>query len=393
VGPGAGCAGYSVYNLGRTTTHEVGHYLGLEHIWGDGGCGVDDGITDTPTSGAEYFGCPAVGSNSCGTDDMYMNFMDYVNDACMYMFSEDQAVLMNNTANNINWGVNKCGSTPSYPTAVLPSGCNAAAIDAGIAAHVTPANGSITCGSGGTVTPVVTLQNMGSTTLTSATITYQVNGGGAVTFNWTGSLAQGATENVTLTPYTEPAGVYTFYSYTSNPNGTTDENTGNDGLTTSHQAATPQALPFMEDFEEGSFDPTNSGITVNNPDGDAFAWAQANTSANGTGSFCAYFDNFSGDNVNNPGGTLDALYTPIFNFSGVTGATLTFDVAYAQYDNTLSDDLLILVSTDCGALRCQLYPANLQRRWHDLGHFSRPNGRIHPHLHAMEQYLLGFGRL
>ena len=82
------------YNLGRTTTHEVGHWLGLRHIWGDGGCSVDDGHDDTPASNTSHFGCPPATTASCGSLDMWENFMDYTDDRCMWMFSEDQALSM-----------------------------------------------------------------------------------------------------------------------------------------------------------------------------------------------------------------------------------------------------------------------------------------------------------
>ena len=83
------------YNLGRTTTHEVGHYLLLDHIWG-GGCGQDDLVADTPDSQSEYYDCPNVGVSSCGSTDMHMNYMDYTNDACMYMFSAGQVTRSEN---------------------------------------------------------------------------------------------------------------------------------------------------------------------------------------------------------------------------------------------------------------------------------------------------------
>jgi hypothetical protein len=80
------------YNLGRTLTHEVGHWLGLRHIWGDGGCGVDDFCGDTPESDASNGGCP--NHTSCGTQDMVENYMDYTNDACMNIFTADQKARM-----------------------------------------------------------------------------------------------------------------------------------------------------------------------------------------------------------------------------------------------------------------------------------------------------------
>ena len=77
------------FNLGRTMTHEVGHYLNLRHIWGDGGCGVDDLVSDTPASDDANYGC-ALGHVSCGTTDMVQNYMDYSDDACMNLFTEGQ---------------------------------------------------------------------------------------------------------------------------------------------------------------------------------------------------------------------------------------------------------------------------------------------------------------
>ncbi|HAP63307.1 MAG TPA: zinc metalloprotease, partial [Cytophagales bacterium] len=83
------------FDKGRTTTHEIGHWLNLRHIWGDGGCSVDDFVSDTPVMGGSNGGCPSFGINSCNEGsgdepDMWMNYMDYMNDACMYMFTEGQ---------------------------------------------------------------------------------------------------------------------------------------------------------------------------------------------------------------------------------------------------------------------------------------------------------------
>lgn len=83
------------FDKGRTTTHEIGHYLNLRHIWGDGDCSVDDGVLDTPVAAESNGGCPAYPSKSCAentdyTSDMFMNYMDYTDDACMFMFSAGQ---------------------------------------------------------------------------------------------------------------------------------------------------------------------------------------------------------------------------------------------------------------------------------------------------------------
>ncbi|GAA3570949.1 zinc metalloprotease [Snuella lapsa] len=78
------------YGDGRTATHEVGHWLNLRHIWGDGGCSVDDYVDDTPISDGPNYACPEYPTVACGSNDMTMNYMDYVYDDCMYMFTVDQ---------------------------------------------------------------------------------------------------------------------------------------------------------------------------------------------------------------------------------------------------------------------------------------------------------------
>jgi len=81
------------YDLGRTATHEVGHWLNLVHIWGDdgGSCAGSDLVDDTPNQADENYRCPAFPSISCNNSgDMSMNYMDYTYDRCMYMFSKGQ---------------------------------------------------------------------------------------------------------------------------------------------------------------------------------------------------------------------------------------------------------------------------------------------------------------
>jgi hypothetical protein len=89
------------YDLGRTTTHEIGHYMLLDHIWGEnGGCSEDDGVSDTPNASEANYDCPNLGKVSCNSTDMHMNYMDYTNDACMYMFTAGQASRMTNYINS-----------------------------------------------------------------------------------------------------------------------------------------------------------------------------------------------------------------------------------------------------------------------------------------------------
>ncbi len=117
-GVGSGCGvvnAQAPFNLGRTLTHEVGHYFLLDHIWGNG-CNRDDDVADTPNQARDYGGCPQVGVSSCGSMDMHMNYMDYVNDACMYMFSNGQALRMENyVAANLTNLTNNASNVISNP--------------------------------------------------------------------------------------------------------------------------------------------------------------------------------------------------------------------------------------------------------------------------------------
>lgn len=84
------------FNKGRTATHEVGHWLNLRHIWGDASCGNDQ-VGDTPQHNTANYGCPAANHKStCSGQpvEMTMNYMDYTDDGCMYMFSAGQRTRM-----------------------------------------------------------------------------------------------------------------------------------------------------------------------------------------------------------------------------------------------------------------------------------------------------------
>jgi len=95
----------SPYNKGRTATHEVGHWLNLIHIWGDdnGDCTGSDNVSDTPNQAAENYGCPNYPKTDACTPSapgvMFMNYMDYVDDACMNMFTLGQKARMHAAIN------------------------------------------------------------------------------------------------------------------------------------------------------------------------------------------------------------------------------------------------------------------------------------------------------
>ena len=122
----------SPYNLGRTASHEVGHWLSLYHIWGDNYCGSDL-VADTTTQETENYGCPSFPyrPNSCNQSnpngDMFMNYMDYTNDICMNIFTQGQKVRMVATLNGIRASLqNSQGLTPvqGQPIALFESDNN-----------------------------------------------------------------------------------------------------------------------------------------------------------------------------------------------------------------------------------------------------------------------------
>ena len=220
--------------------------------------------------------------------------------------------------------------------------------DAGIIAHITPENMSVTCETD-PISPTVILQNFGSDTLKNVSIHYSINGDPPVDLDWTGTLATDESEEVTLATFTPPMDTWTFSSYTDNPNGMLDENFANDTLTTEHSTTELVSLNYFEDFEDPAFDPTINDMVVVNPDEDSFAW-QRTTDASGftQGTACAVFDNYEGEDNDNPVGTMDMLLTPVFDFTNQPNTFIAMDIAYAKFDDEFSDTLSIMVSTDCG---------------------------------------------
>jgi hypothetical protein len=98
---GTGGSAAAPFNKGRTATHEVGHFLNLRHIWGDrNDCTGNDFVADTPPARSANTGKPAFPHITCNngpTGDMFMNYMDYVDDDAMFMFTVGQVARMNAT--------------------------------------------------------------------------------------------------------------------------------------------------------------------------------------------------------------------------------------------------------------------------------------------------------
>ncbi len=331
----------SPYNLGRTATHEVGHWLNLRHIWGDSNCG-NDFVSDTPTQSAENYSCPCQ-KTSCTNGpfgDMYMNYMDYVDDACMQMFTIGQVSRMNTVMN---------GTRASLKTSL---GCTAPSInvvDAGISEIMSPVY--VPCiNTNLSFIPEVKLTNYGSAALTSCTINYKIDNGTVQTYSWTGNLASLASTNVALPSMTTTTGDRYFYTYTTNPNGSTDANIANDRISGRFSVkAANAALPLVQSFSTTTFPP--AAWTSKKYDCTT-GWAR-NTAAFASSPASMYFNNFSQTAVTSR--RIYDLITQPIDISTAATPILGFNVAYAQRTGNVSDTLEILISTDCGYSFTSIY--------------------------------------
>ncbi len=226
------------------------------------------------------------------------------------------------------------------------------AFDAGVLSINDPNNGLATCNT--YITPQIVVHNYGSTTLTSCTINYKLDGGSVQTFPWTGSLNTYQSATVTLPALTGlNVASHTFTSYTTSPNGSIEQNLVNDSTSSTFSviSASPVSLiPQTESFQ-AAFPSTNFSIV--NPDANE-TWVQYTSAGGyGTSSSCAKMDNNITTDIS---GQSDFIYTPYLDFSSVTAPIkLTFDIAYASYNSTYFDSLLVKTSNDCGSSWNQIY--------------------------------------
>lgn len=219
------------YDKGRTMTHEVGHFLGLRHIWGDGSdangnptltiCETDFCEDTPPAHDANYSCNPDIASCTQGLFEMVQNYMDYTPDACMNIFTVDQKARITTVMNN---SPRRSELKTSVADIAIPLFANDAEI-------------KIERGcSSGNCSGVVKflLYNRGTANMTSANITYTLNGGVAQTYAWTGSLAQNKYAVITVSV---PSNVPTNSPVTAaiaSVNGTADQRITNNSATGSY---------------------------------------------------------------------------------------------------------------------------------------------------------------
>lgn len=203
---------------GRTASHEIGHFLGLRHIWGDGDCTMDDFCEDTPEAAEATQGeCPS-GQDSCPDSpglDMVENYMDYSSEGCMNIFTQDQkdrivAVLQN---------------SPRRASLTTSSACSPAGeYENDGSLHIQEI---LTPGCSHTFMPKLKLFNAGSATLTQAAISYNIDGQADAVYNWSGSLEQGTETVIELPLMASTPGGHVFNAVITQVNNGVDESSFN----------------------------------------------------------------------------------------------------------------------------------------------------------------------
>lgn len=372
----------TTYDKGRTMTHEVGHYLGLRHIWGDGGCTVDDFCNDTPLAAAANYGCPT-GTDSCTEPgiDMIQNYMDYTDDSCMNIFTNDQKTRITTVMNNSPRRLELKTSTKDLPIALF---ANDAEVKIENSCNIPPS----TCASPNPTSAAksVLLYNRGTSNLTSATISYNMNGGANYNQNWTGNLAPNKYAVITLTNTTTSG---TLNVSIASTNGVTDQRTTNntDSKTFGQPLGYANSTTFTFNLVGDSYSSettwslkNQAGTTLysGGPYGDIATGTQVlenNTVWNLPANGCYYltvndswgdglFDGVSQGYYTVTAGTTTVVNVPDFVESGNPDNTLVSRVSYFTNNGTLSTDNFSLLED------INLYPNPTK----DILNISIPSG-------------------
>jgi Pregnancy-associated plasma protein-A len=361
---GKGGTAQAPFNLGRTATHEIGHFFDLNHIWGpnncDGtqSCDDEDGVNDTPKQFKCTFGAPAADSvikDACQLTNpgiMWMNYMDYVDDRAMVMYTPQQNARMEAILLSSPWlsGLltsDGCTPVPSLNRDVRFEKFREPFYD------LCGSSNNLIFSCDANYKPIITVRNTGTDNITSLTITAKLGTWANVVTNWTGNLAPQSTINITLNTITLSPGVNNnLVVYTSNPNGSADQKTSNDTGKLAGIVYPIIAAPYSEGFESNSFPPANWQRL--NPNADT-TWLRTTTAAK-TGNASMFIDNFH----YNSNGASDWMFSPLIPVKGKDSAFITFNVAAATFNkpdlaNNPTDTLEVLVTTDCGLTYKSVY--------------------------------------
>lgn len=319
----------SRFDLGRTATHEIGHFLGLRHIWGDGDCNVDDFCNDTPNSSGAYTNCPSPGKESCGSVDMFQNYMDFTDDGCMNIFTlcqKDRMRIVMEYSPRRN-------TLPISHALIEPS---IISNDSGIKRIVSPLEGHCQLD----FVPSIVVRNYGDNLVTSSEINLSIDGILIETIIPGLNLAplDSTIVNFSIVNLGQP-GIYNFEVTVVKTNGVEDVNTQNNQQTVNVVVPESTVLPEFE-----AFDDFPANWAVRNAD-QRISWALAGAPSqdqNNTAIYLNYFD------YSDALGEIDLLITPQIDLSNTTTPKLSFDVAYAMFPGFEEDGLIVAISTDCG---------------------------------------------
>lgn len=318
-------------SLGRTATHEVGHFLGLKHVWGDGGCNDDDFCADTPLSNTSYQReCPAGEVVSCSSSDMYSNFLNYTDDACMNLFTICQRERMRTVVTN---SIRRKSLLTSKGLDVPVMIAN----DLGIN-NIENMN-DLFCSTN--FSPQVGIRNFGINSIDEMQIIMLLDGVSIDTLSANPSLASGEASILGFSPIsleniTNQSLVFQVYKV----NGIDDQNKGNNVLEVIIPPAIQSTLPYTENFESINTLITRTELSENS------LWQRQTapyTSSTDMGGQLNFFNNT--ENL----GEFHYLMLPNMNLASVNSATLSFRYAYSGVSgNESKDGLLLMASQDCG---------------------------------------------
>jgi len=329
------------FNGGKTAVHEIGHFFNLDHPWGPNNtgnptCTLSDNCADTPPTNGPTFGCPpAPVLNTCSPTApgvMWQNHMDYADDACMTLFTQNQATRMNSAIVTFPDRVGLATSNGCVPAVLLLNNASISVIN-------TPPAGFVTCDL--TIPLTVTLRNAGSNPLTSVTITVTRNTSTIQTFNWTGNLASLATISIPLNAIPLLLGANNIQVCTSLPNTVADTDPSDDCKIVNGTQGTGLALPLVEGFEGASFPP--AGWIINNPDA-GITWQRTTNGIAHSGTGKAFVDHFDYSVVDER----DDLRTPPYSIGTADSLWVSFWGAYRGDPRTPFEHFQVMISSDCG---------------------------------------------
>ena len=307
-------------SAGRTLTHEVGHYLGLDHPFKNG-CFGGDNCADTPPVSEASFGCN-LNANTCSNDspnrpDQIENYMDYADDICTNMFTDDQRAIMRNNLNISNRRGYLLTSTNANNTGIAANAVLPCAPQANF-----KANQAVFC--------------EGSTVQFTDESTF----GNPTSWQWNfpgGSPSSSTSENPSIT-YNSP-GNYNVQLAVTNA-------TGSSTLLQSGYVSVRENTPTMwvNSFNSGFefYDIPNGTWHVENPDGDNIKW-ERNSYNHYEGSYSVKLDNF-----NNEADFTDALITDKIYVGNAASMNFNFRYAIASRPGFAGDKMVVSVSQDCG---------------------------------------------